>query len=94
VSEHFAGLGASFLQQVARRLAQHDTIRALLTAEDEGSAFFVVVAGAASGASAAELGARVAEILGGRGGGKGATYQGRCDSLARREEAARIVAER
>lgn len=91
VNEHFEGLGSSFLQQLARRLAERDAMRAVLTAEDETGAFFVVVAGKQSGASAAELGAGVAEILGGRGGGKGALYQGRCESLARREEVERLV---
>ncbi len=37
------------------------------------------------------LGRKVAELLGGRGGGSGRLFQGKAEHLSRRDEAARLL---
>ncbi len=74
-----------------RRVAQGITSRApgkvaLLVAPGEGGSPFVLAVGAESGVDAATVGARVAEILGGRGGGSGSIFQGKVPSLDRLDE--------
>jgi Ser-tRNA(Ala) deacylase AlaX len=94
VDAHFADEDAGFLQEVARVYTASDHAgMALLTAGEGERASFLVAAGAGSGRAASEVGPAVAEALDGRGGGRGAIFQGRAGSLAGRAEAlARMAA--
>lgn len=87
VDAHWDDRDMAFLQQVGRKLAAAaPRKRALLTASDGGDAF-VVVAGSDAGLDLETAGPRIAEILEGRGGGKGGLFQGKAGSLARRQQA-------
>ena len=89
---HFEGLGAGYLRRVARRLLEHAPDRAaLLTASDEGAAFFLLVAGEGCPVDVQFVGRRVAELLAGRGGGSKRIFQGKVGSLARRPKALALL---
>ncbi len=79
----------AFLQRVGRRFAElRPDALALLTADAAaGGALFVVAAGADTGIDLRAAGTRVAERLGGRGGGAGVLFQGKTPSLAARADA-------
>ncbi|HVS65041.1 MAG TPA: alanyl-tRNA editing protein [Thermoanaerobaculia bacterium] len=88
VEAHFADEDAAFLQAIGRAFAASDHPgMALLTAGEGEKASFLVAAGGGSGREAIEVGPAVAEALGGRGGGRGAIFQGRAGSLEGRAEA-------
>jgi alanyl-tRNA synthetase len=92
VEAHWPNSDMAFLQRVARRLAEGaPDKRALLTSDFDGETVFVVVAGERSGADSAEVGPRIAEKLAGRGGGRSPIFQGKAESLARRDEALAIL---
>lgn len=94
VEAHWPNGDMAFLQRVARRLAEEaPEKRALLTSDSEGDPVFVVVAGERSGIDPAKVGQKIAEILGGRGGGRSPIYQGKAGSLARRDEALALLRE-
>jgi alanyl-tRNA synthetase len=79
---HWEDRDMSFLQKVARQLVADAADRlALLTAGSGEGAVFVVVAGHESGVDLEDLGARVAEMLDGRGGGRHGIYQGKAGSF-------------
>jgi len=81
--EHFEDSKLGFLQSVGRELASRAPGRvALLTAEAGPERCFALVTGARSGLDAGVVGPRVAELLEGRGGGAGAIFQGKAESLA------------
>lgn len=85
---HFDGADAGFLQLVARQLLNAGDHRAaLLTAEGPSGAYFVVCAPPKAGLDLRPAGARVAELLGGRGGGSPEMIQGKAGSLQRRADA-------
>ena len=89
---HWQGRDMAFLQRVGRSIAESaPDRRALLTSESEDGAIFLVVAGETSDVSLEEIGPKIAEILGGRGGGRGTIFQGKTDSLANRDEALKIL---
>jgi len=90
VDAHFADEDAGFLQEAARAFTAsgHRGV-ALLTAGGGERASFLLAAGGTSEIDAATLGPAVAEALGGRGGGRGAIFQGRAGSLQGRVEALR-----
>ena len=89
---HFDGADAGFLQLVARELVNAGGDRAaLLTAEGPGGVFFVVCAPREAGLDLRSAGARVAELLGGRGGGSPEMIQGKAASLQRRADAKAIL---
>jgi alanyl-tRNA synthetase len=93
VEAHFAGEDGGFLQEVGRAFSasSHAGV-ALLTAGDGDEGSFLVAAGGGCGLDAAALGPPVAEALAGRGGGRGAIYQGRAGSLEGRAAALRRLA--
>ena len=92
VDAHIEGRELPFLQQVGRALAAAAPGKlALLTARADAGACFVIVAGPQTGLDAQSLGRQVAAALGGRGGGSGATAQGKAPSLAGRDEALRVL---
>jgi len=94
VEAHWRDRDMAFLQRAARRLTQAaPRKRALLTSESSGSSVFVVVAGESSGLRLNEVGPRIADALGGRGGGRDTIYQGKVESLKNREEALKILNE-
>ena len=92
IDAHWNERDMAFLQKVARTLAETCPAKAaLLTAEPGDGAVFAVFAGGASGIDLAEIGPRIAETLGGRGGGRSPIFQGKAESLANRDEALRIL---
>ncbi len=89
---HWPDQDAGFLVELGRRLAEIAPDRAaLLTAGEDPDGAFVLVAGAASGLDLAALGPRVAEALGGRGGGRPPLFQGKATRLAARAAALAIL---
>jgi alanyl-tRNA synthetase len=92
VDAHFDNRDGGFLQRCARRftLARPAGI-VFLTASRDGAALFVVAAGAERVPQLGDLGAKVAGILEGRGGGAGGLFQGKAQSLARRESAVMAI---
>ncbi len=88
VDAHFDDAGMALLQQIARRFAAsaHPGL-ALLTAGGEQGAFFAVAGGGGGELDAQAAGRRVAEALGGRGGGSGSLFQGKAESLKGRAAA-------
>ncbi len=92
VDAHFAGVDAGFLQSVARDLLANAPAKAaLLTAESDKGAFFLVAAGPDSAVDPSDAGPRVAQILGGRGGGSGPIFQGKAASLEARAKALALL---
>ncbi len=88
VEAHYDNVDGGFLQRVARDLiARAPAKAALLTAAGERGLLFVVACGDDSELDVGEAGSRVAEILGGRGGGSSALFQGRADAVDRRPAA-------
>ncbi len=85
VEAHFDDADMGLLQQIARRFtgSAYPGL-ALLTATGEQGAFFVVAAGGDCEVDLQRAGRRVAEALGGRGGGSGNVFQGKAESLAGR----------
>ena len=93
VEAHFEETGAGPLGQIARSTVEKaPEIAVFLTAEDEKGAYFVLAKGEQSEVDPARIGPLVAEALDGRGGGKGAIFQGRAGSLERRDEAVAALA--
>lgn len=89
VAAHFPDGDAPFVQLIARMLAASDKV-ALLTAGSSDGVFFVV-AGDEVTVDIKALGAEVATALDGKGGGAGRIFQGKCQSVARRDEARAIL---
>ncbi len=88
VCAHFDHADGGLLQQVGRALAARAPDRGfLLTASGEKGLFFLLGAGDRSRLDAGRLGPRVAALLGGRGGGAGALFQGKAASLDGRQQA-------
>ncbi len=85
VEVHFDDADMGLAQQIARRFTRssHPGL-ALVTASDEGGSYFVVAGGGGCERDVQSAGRRVAEALGARGGGSGALFQGKAESLAGR----------
>ncbi|MBK9966058.1 MAG: hypothetical protein IPP07_14565 [Holophagales bacterium] len=66
---------------------------AFLTGSKDGAGAFLLAAGGTSTVDVRSLGAAVADVLGGRGGGSGKLFQGK-GSLAARKEALGMLRER
>jgi Ser-tRNA(Ala) deacylase AlaX len=80
---HFAGADAAFLAKAAHALAARFPERTLVLAADDGEKLaFVVRQGARSSRPAEELFKKVLELTGGKGGGKGAQFQGKAEGTA------------
>jgi len=87
-SAHFPPRDAPFLQRVAREFGRLAPGRLLLlTAGESEQGAFLLAAGEQAAVDLPAAGKRVAEILGGRGGGSGKMFQGKAASLSRRDEA-------
>ena len=88
VDAHFEDADPGVLQTVARELTQRaPATAALLTAEGPKGRFFLLAVGSESPVDTGTVGPRVAELLEGRGGGKGALFQGKAGSFEHRDEA-------
>jgi alanyl-tRNA synthetase len=90
---HVDDADGGFLQRLAARFEKRAAAGvALLTAAGAKGAFFALVGGPESKLDVSAAGARVASLLGGRGGGSGRIFQGKAGDLARRGEALAAVA--
>ena len=88
VEHHFEGKDAAFLGKAGRRLtAQAPEKAVFLTATCEGQHYFLLAAGTASTLDVPARGRELAQLLGGRGGGSGALFQGKAAGLEARGEA-------
>jgi len=91
---HWSGRGLPFLQRVARELDRLVPDRLVfLTGGEADEGAFLIGVGEAASLDVSTIGGRVAEILGGRGGGAGRVFQGRATALSRRDEAAALLLE-
>lgn len=85
---HWAERDLPFLQRIAREVGRMAPDRvALLTAGEGEQGAFVLCAGESATIDMAAAGRKVAEILGGRGGGSGRIFQGKVAALSQRAEA-------
>ena len=92
VEAHWQDRDMAFLQRVGRVMAEAaPEKRALLTSDGEEGAIFLVVAGDSSGLHLDETGPSIADALGGRGGGRGAIFQGKAESLENLDDALQIL---
>ena len=64
---------------------------AFLTCDKDGGALFSLVQGGDGSRDLRALGSQVCEILGGRGGGSESVFQGKADSLSRRDEVIDLI---
>ena len=89
---HWARRELPFLQRVAREVGRlaPDRVVFLTSGEAEQGAFLLAV-GEAATFDVPALGRRVAELLGGRGGGSGRVFQGKASRLSGRGEAAKLL---
>lgn len=95
VSAHYDGVDMPFLQRLARGFLPAAAGRCLfLTASDPAGHCFVLARGENNDLDLQPLGRRVAELLEGRGGGRGTLFQGKAASMARRDEALEILPDR
>jgi Ser-tRNA(Ala) deacylase AlaX len=87
-SAHWEGRDLPFLQRAAREFARlaPERIVLLTSGAGEGGAF-VLCAGEQAAIDVPAAGRKVADILGGRGGGSGRMFQGKATTLSRRIEA-------
>jgi alanyl-tRNA synthetase len=87
VEGHFDAQDAGFLHRLARAWleAGGEGIAFLTCANDKGS-YFLLAVDSSGNLVLPDLGPRVAELLDGKGGGKGEIYQGRAGSLEKRGE--------
>jgi len=92
VERHLDGVEAALLRRVSEefRTSAGDRV-AFLTCVMDDTALFALVQGERGVLDLRETGARVCEILGGRGGGSKLLFQGKARSLIRRPEALDLV---
>ena len=82
MAEHFPFADARFLQRVARNLAASPSRSlAILTAGEASEGPFVLCAGTRFRGRVDELGPLAAQILEGRGGGRGPIFQGKARAI-------------
>ncbi len=92
IDAHWDDREMVFLQRVARALVETAPESCgLLTSVCDGDLLFIVFTGDSAAIDIAEVGPRVAEALGGRGGGRGSIFQGKAESLSNRDEALAIL---
>lgn len=94
VDAEFENVDGGFLQRLARELLARAPYKTLfLTSSSGDGLLFVIASGDESGVDVATLGPKVAEKLGGRGGGSGAFFQGKAPTSSARDAAARLLAD-
>ena len=92
VEAHFDDANGGFLQLVSRHfIADADSRVVLLTATESGEHFFLLASGSGCVLELKEPGARIAELLDGRGGGSVKLFQGKAGNLKRRGEAVHLL---
>lgn len=92
VERHWQDRDMAFLQRVARTLVEGAPEKcSLLTAAGDADLLFVLAAGEGSAVDPGETGPRIAEVLDGRGGGRGPIFQGKAGSFANRDKALEIL---
>ena len=92
VEAHFDGVDAGFLQSIARQMTVLRASRAcLLTTTCDSGSFFVLHRGTDCDLDLETIGAELATLLDGRGGGSAVLFQGKAGSLARRPEAVSLL---
>ncbi len=92
VAAHWPRRDVPFLQRLAREVCRLAPDRVVLATSGEGEGgAFVVAAGERAEIDVAAAGRKVAEILGGRGGGSGRIFQGKATRLSRRDEAVKLL---
>jgi len=92
VTAHWPRRGLPFLQRVAKETARLAPDRVVLLTSGQGEeGSFLLVAGEEAALDVPVAGRRVAELLGGRGGGSGRIFQGKASKLSRRAEAATLL---
>lgn len=88
VSAHYDEVDMAFLQRLARGFLEAAEGRCLfLTASPGDGHAFLLARGEGSDIDLQAVGRRVAELLGGRGGGRPPMFQGKATTLRRRHEA-------
>ena len=88
----FVGVEEHLLRRVSEELGRWPGERvAFLTCDRDGGALFSLVQGGDGRRDLRALGSRVCEILGGRGGGSESVFQGKADSLSRRDEVIGLI---
>jgi alanyl-tRNA synthetase len=91
---NFESADASFLQHLARLLAQRAPAKsALLTGGTDPAGFFVLSLKESEAGRLNEIGRQVAAILNGRGGGADRIFQGKAESVSRWKEALAFLRE-
>ncbi len=92
LAAHWPSRDMPFLQRVAREVNRLAPDRVVLLTSGEGEeGTFVVAAGERATLDVASAGRKVAELLGGRGGGSVRVFQGKAARLSRRDEAAALL---
>lgn len=92
LAAHWPQRPLPFLQRVARDTARLAPDRVVFLTSGEGEeGAFLLAAGEQASLDVPAVGRRVAELLGGRGGGSGRIFQGKASRLSRRAEALRLV---
>jgi misacylated tRNA(Ala) deacylase len=92
LAAHWPRRELPFLQRVARETARLAPDRVVLLTAGEGEeGAFVLCAGEAASVDVPAAGRKVAELLGGRGGGSGRLFQGKAARLSRRDEALALL---
>lgn len=94
VVAHWPDRTLPFLQRVAREMSELAPERVVFLtcgAGEEGA--FLVGAGGSCAVDVSAIGPRIAEVLGGRGGGSGRVFQGRATALSRRGDVEEVLAE-
>jgi Ser-tRNA(Ala) deacylase AlaX len=94
VEAHLEGRDMAYLQKLARGILTADAAKAVfLTADLGGQGIFLLSAGAASTLEVPAAGRAVAAALGAKGGGSGASFQGKAPGLEGREQALVLLRE-
>jgi alanyl-tRNA synthetase len=89
---HWSDRDLPFLQRVAREVGRLAPERVVfLTAGEGEEGAFLLAAGERAGLDVAAAGRRVAELVGGRGGGSGRVFQGRAVRLSGRGGAGEVL---
>jgi alanyl-tRNA synthetase len=92
LTAHWPRRDLPFLQTVARAIARMARDRiVLLTCGEGDSGAFVLGAGGDVSIDLRSVGGRIADLLGGRGGGSGGIFQGKATRLEARENAAEFL---
>ena len=92
VDAHWEDRDMAFLQRVARTLVEAAPEKCgLLTATSGDDLLFVLATGEKVGIDPGDSGQRVADVLDGRGGGRGPIFQGKAGSFRNRDRALEIL---